>query len=76
MDLDIENIKKEFAKNLASVRKKKKLTQDTLGIKCGFADGSQISQWERGLYDLQLSRIILLAKALEVDPKELLNFTI
>jgi transcriptional regulator with XRE-family HTH domain len=76
MDLDIENIKKQFAKNLESIRKKKKFTQDVLGIKCGFKDGSQISQWERGLFDIQLSNICLLAKHLEVEPKELLDFKI
>jgi transcriptional regulator with XRE-family HTH domain len=76
MDLDIENIKKKFAKNLEEVRIKKNFTQDVLGIKCGFKDGSQISQWERGVHDIKLSRIILLAKHLEVEPKELLDFKI
>ena len=75
MDLNIEDIKKKFGANLRSVRKRQKLTQLTLGVKCG-TDDSQISQWERGIWDVQLSTIILLAKALEVEPKELLDFKV
>lgn len=73
MDLNIEDIKKKFGQNLRSVRKKKKLSQLTLAVKCG-TDNSQISQWERGIWDVQLSTIFILANGLGVEPKELLDF--
>ena len=75
MDINIEDVKIKFGSNLRSIRKRKKLTQLTLGVRCG-TDNSQISQWERGIWDLQLSTIIILAKGLEVQPKELLDFDI
>jgi len=75
VDINIEDVKIKFGSNLRSIRKRKKLTQLTLGVRCG-TDNSQISQWERGIWDLQLSTIIILAKGLEVQPKELLDFDI
>lgn len=75
MDINIEDIRKKFGANLRNIRKRKKLTQLTLGVKCG-TDDSLISQWERGVWDVQLSTIIILAKGLEVEPKELLDFKI
>lgn len=75
VDINIEDIRKNFGANLKSIRKRKKLSQLTLAVKCG-TDNSQISQWERGIWDVQLSTIIILAKGLEVEPKELLDFKI
>lgn len=74
MEVDIEYIRKKFGANLERLRGEKDLSQDVLGIKCGFKDGSQISKWERGVSDIKLSRIIGLSKVLEIDPKELLDF--
>lgn len=75
LEIDIEQIKKAFGETLKSIRKKKKLTQITLAVKCDM-DNSQISKLERGVWDIQLSTIIILAKGLEVEPKELLDFKI
>jgi transcriptional regulator with XRE-family HTH domain len=75
LDIDIVNIKKKFGETLKSIRKEKKMTQITLAVKCGM-DNSQISKLERGIWDIQLSTIVILAKALQVEPKELLDFKI
>jgi transcriptional regulator with XRE-family HTH domain len=75
VDLNIEDIRKKFGANLRSIRTRKKLSQLTLAVKCG-TDNSLISQWERGIWDVQLSTIIILARGLEVEPKELLDFKI
>jgi transcriptional regulator with XRE-family HTH domain len=75
LDIDIVNIKKKFGETLKSIRKEKKMTQITLAVKCEM-DNSQISKLERGIWDIQLSTIVILAKALQVEPKELLDFKI
>ena len=75
MDIDIVYIKKKFGETLKSIRKEKKMNQITLAVKCGM-DNSQISKLERGIWDIQLSTIVILAKALQVEPKELLDFKI
>ncbi|WP_414684733.1 helix-turn-helix domain-containing protein [Mucilaginibacter sp.] len=75
MNIDINDIKKKFGQTLKSIRKKKKLTQITLAVKCDL-DNSQISKLERGVWDIQLSTIIILAQGLEIEPKELLDFKI
>lgn len=75
MEIDIDQIKKSFGKSLKSIRKKKKLTQITLAVKCNM-DNSQISKLERGIWDIQLSTIVILAKGLDVEPKDLLDFKI
>jgi transcriptional regulator with XRE-family HTH domain len=75
LNIDINDIKKKFGQTLKSIRKKKKLTQITLAVKCDL-DNSQISKLERGVWDIQLSTIIILAQGLEIEPKELLDFKI
>lgn len=75
LDINIDAIKKSFGNNLKDIRIAKKMTQVTLGVKCGL-DDSQISKLERGVWDIQLSTIVILAKGLGVEPKELLDFKI
>jgi transcriptional regulator with XRE-family HTH domain len=75
LNIDIEDVKRKFGQTLKSIRKKKKLTQLTLAVKCDL-DNSQISKLERGVWDIQLSTIIILAHGLEIEPKELLDFKI
>jgi transcriptional regulator with XRE-family HTH domain len=75
LDIDIKDIKEKFGRQLKSIRIEKQLTQVTLGVKCGL-DDSQISKLERGVWDIQLSTIVILAKGLDIEPKELLDFKI
>lgn len=49
------------------------MTLSTLAVKCQL-DDSQISKIEKGVWDVQLSTIFILAKGLEIDAKELLDF--
>jgi transcriptional regulator with XRE-family HTH domain len=58
---------------LKVIRKNKGMTLSTLAVKCQL-DDSQISKIEKGVWDVQLSTIFILAKGLEVDAKDLLDF--
>jgi len=50
----------------------KALTQAELAFECGDKDWSQISRMERGLVNFNISYLLLIAKILEISPKELL----
>ena len=65
----------KFGANLKKVREEKGLSLRALASKCDL-DDSQISKIENARWDVQLSTIFELAKGLEVEPKELLNFKI
>jgi len=71
--IDLNEVKERFGKTLRQIRKSKKLTLSTLAVKCEL-DDSQISKIEKGVWDIQLSTIFILARGLEVEPKELLDF--
>lgn len=63
----------KFAKNLKRLRGLKGLTQDDLGAIDGVSR-STIGMVETGKTDITLSKIKLIADALCVEPKELLDF--
>ena len=62
-----------FGKNLRKIRESKGMSQETLGLN---ADSYQstIYKIEHGLTDPKLSTIVALAKALDIEPSELMNF--
>lgn len=62
-----------FGHNLKRLREGKSLSLRELSSKCDL-DSSKISKIENGKTNLQLSSIFELAKGLEVEPKELLDF--
>ena len=68
-----KQIKIQFGKRLASVRKEKKLSFRQLSYRCD-VDPSDIKKYEKGQKNLRLTTIVDLASGLEVEPKELLNF--
>jgi transcriptional regulator with XRE-family HTH domain len=70
---DYKQLKQSFGTNLKKIRKNKKLSLLKLAAKCDL-DDSQISKIEHGVWDVQLSTIFELAKGLEVEPKDLLDF--
>lgn len=74
MNDNFENFKKEFGHNLKRLRNIKGVTQEILAIDANLADGKLISKIEIGEKDIQLSTIFKLAKGLDVEPKELLDF--
>lgn len=63
----------KFAKNLKRMRKLKGLTQDDLGAAEGISR-STIGMVETAKTDITLSKIKIIAEAIGVHPKELLDF--
>lgn len=69
-----EDFIKAFGKHLRKLRKQKKLTQEELAIDCNISI-SQVSRIERGEINTTLSTLLVLATALEIEPKDLFNFS-
>lgn len=63
-----------FGNNLKVIRETKKITQAQLAIDCDF-DVSVISRIERGVVNTSLSNLKLITTALQIDIKELFDFT-
>lgn len=64
-----------FGKNLRKVRESKKMSMQTLADIIN-VEYSQISRIERGLINTSVGIIYEISKALEIDIKELFNFTV
>lgn len=64
---------KKFGKRVRELRKACGLTQEQLSLEI-LADNSYIANIENAHRDIPLSRIRLIAKALGVEPYELLKF--
>jgi len=60
--------------NIKTLRELKGMTQTELARKCGYKDKSAIAKIERGVIDLPISKIELIAAALEVSPNDLLDY--
>ena len=67
--------KKALYENIRKFRKEKKLSQGQLAKLTGYASNSMIAQIENGLIDLQYSKIIQFADALDVSVPVLLGYT-
>lgn len=63
---------KAFGKRLREIRTLKKMTMQELADLSDI-EYSQISRIERGVINTSLSIILTIAKALEIDPKELFD---
>lgn len=64
---------KKFGKRVKELRKERGMTQEQLSLEI-LADNSYIANIENAHRDIPLSRIRLIAKALKVEPYELLKF--
>jgi len=62
----------ELGKNVKKIRKIKKLTQIDLAMRIN-GDDNKISRIERGLYNFNVTSLLVLANALEVTLNELLD---
>jgi transcriptional regulator with XRE-family HTH domain len=62
-----------FGETLARIRKEKNMSYRELAQLCD-VDHSQISKIEKGKVSLQLATLFELAKGLNIEPAELLNF--
>ena len=67
------DVKKEFGKNLAQIRKAKGMSQERLALESGLAR-SYLSGVERGVRNISLLNICLLANTLGIAPSEFLRF--
>jgi transcriptional regulator with XRE-family HTH domain len=70
-----QELQGKFGIHLKRLREERGLSLRDLASKCDL-DSSKISKMENGKTNLQLSSIFELAKGLEVNPKELLDFKI
>jgi transcriptional regulator with XRE-family HTH domain len=70
-----QDLQEKFGKHLRLLREAQTLSLRDLSSRCDL-DSSKISKIENGKTNLQLSSIFELAKGLDIDPKELLNFKI
>lgn len=61
-------------KNIKRFREEKRMSQDTLAKLTGYSDRSSITKIEKGLVDLQQSKIELFAKALGTTAKDLVGW--
>ena len=63
----------ELYRNIKDIRLAKKMTQADLAEKAGYTDRSSIARIEKGEIDLPQSKILMIAKALEVDAGDLMG---
>lgn len=61
-----------FGRNLRHLRESKHLSQEALAFEAELSI-SQISRIERGIVNTSLSHIVSIARALGVEPKDLLD---
>lgn len=64
---------KAFGKNLKKLRKKADLSQEDLANDCDISI-SQVGRIERGEINTTISTLFVLAKALNIEVKDLFNF--
>ena len=66
---------KKFGENLKKLRLKKDVTQEKLAFTIGI-EISQISRIERGVVSTSITSAYKIANALELDVKQLFDFTL
>lgn len=66
-------IQLDFGKNLRRIREEKGLSLAQMAANCD-VDKSNIAKIENGKFNIQLSKIFELAKGLDIEAKELLDF--
>ncbi|RTM05689.1 MAG: XRE family transcriptional regulator [Hyphomicrobiales bacterium] len=65
-------IREVFARNLRKHRQRKKLSQEALAHEAG-VDRTYVSALERGVYAASIDTVARLAKALGIEPADLLD---
>lgn len=64
---------KAFGQNLKKIRKSKNITQEDLAFDSGI-DIRQIGRIERGVINTSINNIFIIAKTLNITPKDLFDF--
>lgn len=67
-------INKKLSERIRSRRKELKMSQEELASLVGYTDRSTISRIEKGLIDLTESKIMAIAKALDITPEILVGW--
>jgi transcriptional regulator with XRE-family HTH domain len=75
MDISKELFIKNFGVHIRQLREKKNMSQQDLANDCSISK-RQIGRIERGEISTSLGTLVIIANALEIEPKDLLNFTI
>lgn len=68
-----QELQAKFGENLRRIRMSKGYSLNDLAIRCDI-DKSNIGKIENGRFNLQLTKIFELAKGLDIEPKQLLDF--
>ena len=76
MEINLEVLQAKFGANVRLIRKNKNLSAETVAIQGVLADKTFVHSIERGERNVQLSTIFKLAKGLNVEPKDLLDFDV
>ena len=75
MDISEENFIANLGVHIRQLREKKNMSQQDLANDCAIPK-SQIARIERSKINTTIRTLIKIANALEIEPKELLNFSI
>ena len=65
--------RKKLGKKIKQIRESKNLSREDVAFDCDFT-GSYMGMIERAEYDFKISKLYKIAKALDVDIKELFDF--
>ena len=69
----VMSFRKHLGKRIKEIRESKKLSREDVAFACNFS-GSYMGMIERSEYDFKISKLYLIAKALNVDIKELFDY--
>jgi transcriptional regulator with XRE-family HTH domain len=75
MDISKELFISDFGVHVRQLRERKNMSQQDLANDCSMSK-RQIGRIERGEINTSLGTIINIANALDIEPKDLLNFTL
>lgn len=75
MDISEENLIANLGIHIRQLREKKNLSQQDLADDCGIPK-SQIARIERAKINTTVKTLVKIANALEVEPKDLLDFSL
>ena len=71
--MEEKNFYKLLGKKIKQIRESKNLSREDVAFACDFT-GSYMGMIERAEYDFKISKLYKIAKALDVDIKELFDF--
>ena len=72
MDLDLKEANKLIGKTVKDFRKSKNITQEEVANKADLTP-EYLSKFENGKYNASIYNIILLCKAIDINPIQLIN---